>query len=218
MDDIKAIETSYKGYRFRSRLEARWAVFLDALEVPWEYEKQGYIVDGTPYLPDFWVPQWRADCNDAGCWIEIKPTNPTQQEIDLLAGLVKMTGHRGYLIAGNPWPEEHTISVFQHHRDGEPESVPIVQGELVLEGEASVLPLWDYGNGKEIGDGDAEWWFALQVHQYRERKDDPLRIRKFPFIRACDSNGHSRFRRLHLTKAFRAARAARFEHGEKPRV
>jgi hypothetical protein len=30
--EIKAIETSYKGYRFRSRLEARWAVFFDALD------------------------------------------------------------------------------------------------------------------------------------------------------------------------------------------
>lgn len=28
---MKAIETRYKGYRFRSRLEARWAVFFDAL-------------------------------------------------------------------------------------------------------------------------------------------------------------------------------------------
>lgn len=39
---IKAIETSYKGYRFRSRLEARWAVFFDALGVSWKYEDQGY--------------------------------------------------------------------------------------------------------------------------------------------------------------------------------
>lgn len=26
---IKAIDTIYKGYKFRSRLEARWAVFFD---------------------------------------------------------------------------------------------------------------------------------------------------------------------------------------------
>jgi hypothetical protein len=39
---IKAIETRYKGYRFRSRLEARWAVFFDALGVEWEYEKEGF--------------------------------------------------------------------------------------------------------------------------------------------------------------------------------
>ena len=30
---IKAIETEYNGYKFRSRLEARWAVFFDALGV-----------------------------------------------------------------------------------------------------------------------------------------------------------------------------------------
>ena len=39
---IKAIETQYKGYRFRSRLEARWAVFFDALQVRWDYELEGF--------------------------------------------------------------------------------------------------------------------------------------------------------------------------------
>ncbi len=39
---IKAIETRYKGYRFRSRLEARWAVYFDTLGWKWEYEKEGY--------------------------------------------------------------------------------------------------------------------------------------------------------------------------------
>ena len=31
--EIKPIETHYKGYRFRSRLEARWAVFFDAAKL-----------------------------------------------------------------------------------------------------------------------------------------------------------------------------------------
>lgn len=39
---IKAIETFYKGYKFRSLLEARWAVFFDALEIKWEYELEGF--------------------------------------------------------------------------------------------------------------------------------------------------------------------------------
>ena len=38
----KAIETVYNGYRFRSRLEARWAVFFDALGVKYEYEAEGF--------------------------------------------------------------------------------------------------------------------------------------------------------------------------------
>lgn len=54
--NIKAIETHYKGYRFRSRLEARWAVFFDALGIRWTYESEGYERDWNGplrYLPDF---------------------------------------------------------------------------------------------------------------------------------------------------------------------
>ena len=54
MTDIKPIETVYNGYRFRSRLEARWAVFFDALEVEYEYEPEGFLLpSGNKYLPDF---------------------------------------------------------------------------------------------------------------------------------------------------------------------
>lgn len=56
--EIKAIETNYRGCRFRSRLEARWAVFFDALGWDWQYEKEGYVLgwdvdDELPWLPDF---------------------------------------------------------------------------------------------------------------------------------------------------------------------
>lgn len=53
---IKAIETKYKGYNFRSRLEARWAVFLDTLGIKWRYEVEGYDLGELGYyLPDFVV-------------------------------------------------------------------------------------------------------------------------------------------------------------------
>ena len=56
--EIKAIETNYRGCRFRSRLEARWAVFFDTLGWDWQYEKEGYVLgwrenDELPWLPDF---------------------------------------------------------------------------------------------------------------------------------------------------------------------
>jgi hypothetical protein len=58
MSEIKPIDTLYKGYLFRSRLEARWAKFFDALGIQWEYEKEGYdLGDAGWYLPDFWLPQ-----------------------------------------------------------------------------------------------------------------------------------------------------------------
>ena len=63
---IKAIETVYKGFRFRSRLEARWAVFFDQFGLRWEYEREGYDLDGVRYLPDFWLPELRMH-------VEVKP-------------------------------------------------------------------------------------------------------------------------------------------------
>jgi hypothetical protein len=54
---FQPIETSYGGCRFRSRLEARWAVFFDHLRIKWEYEPQGYLINGRPYLPDFVLPE-----------------------------------------------------------------------------------------------------------------------------------------------------------------
>lgn len=84
MGAIKAIETEYKGYLFRSRLEARWAVFLDALEEEWEYEKEGYELESGRYLPDFWLPR-------LNMWLEIKGEKPTQKEIELCEELAIFT-------------------------------------------------------------------------------------------------------------------------------
>lgn len=46
---IAAIRTAYGGQMFRSRLEAHWAAFFDALGWPWEYEP----IDLRGYIPDF---------------------------------------------------------------------------------------------------------------------------------------------------------------------
>lgn len=71
---LKAIETRYGGCHFRSRIEARWAVFFDALGVVWEYESEGFELPGGRYLPDFWLPDLRF-------WQEIKGLFPTPEEI-----------------------------------------------------------------------------------------------------------------------------------------
>lgn len=52
---IQAIETKYKGYRFRSRAEARWAVFFDHMGYAWEYEPEGFTLPSGWYLPDFYI-------------------------------------------------------------------------------------------------------------------------------------------------------------------
>jgi hypothetical protein len=63
---IKAIETHYAGCRFRSRLEARWAVFFDCMDISWQYEPEGFTLsNGRRYLPDFLL-------TDCGTWVEVK--------------------------------------------------------------------------------------------------------------------------------------------------
>jgi len=119
---IRPIDTTYKGYRFRSRLEARWAVALDTLGVEWEYEKEGYDlgVDGW-YLPDFWisaVPEIADDADDppfyslppANIWAEVKPrVGPGQNgRIDPLKKpkrLSYLTRTPVLILAGVPIPD-----------------------------------------------------------------------------------------------------------------
>ena len=86
---IEAIETQYQGCRFRSRLEARWAVFFDAMGIEWEYEKEGYDCGELGwYLPDFWLPDLRV-------WVEIKAGHATRQERKKLIYVVENTDCAG---------------------------------------------------------------------------------------------------------------------------
>lgn len=97
---LKSIETIYRGYRFRSRTEARWAVFFDAAGIEWKYELQGFDVNGRYYLPDFWLPRFEM-------FVEIKPDITACKAAEpLMHALVLASGHRGLLIADGPNIEE----------------------------------------------------------------------------------------------------------------
>ena len=50
MTTIKPIETVYNGYRFRSRLEARWAVFFDALGITYKIDNDWRDYDLSPTI------------------------------------------------------------------------------------------------------------------------------------------------------------------------
>lgn len=53
MSRIAAKPTIYRGVRFRSRLEARWAVFFDAIGREWIYEPSFPELASIGYQPDF---------------------------------------------------------------------------------------------------------------------------------------------------------------------
>jgi len=97
LKQMQAIDTRYRGYSFRSRLEARWAVFLDNLNIHWLYEHEGYYLDGTLYLPDFYLPSF-----DGGSFLEVKPDKFTDSEMNKVKKLAKASGLKVILAVGVP--------------------------------------------------------------------------------------------------------------------
>lgn len=96
--EIKAIPATYNGVQFRSRTEARWAVFFDALGVRWEYEHEGYQLPSGWYLPDFWLPEV-----NGGIFVEIKPERePTEREVIVAKELACATGKEVAMMFGAP--------------------------------------------------------------------------------------------------------------------
>ena len=100
---MKAIETSYDGYLFRSRLEARWAVFFKALGIKYEYEKEGFdLGNGVWYLPDFFL-------SDYSCWVEVKPDSISKKEYIKINAFAKATKDKFILVSGTPREAHYTV-------------------------------------------------------------------------------------------------------------
>lgn len=108
---IKAIETRYDGYRFRSRLESRWATFFNALKIPYRYEPDGFVLEGTPYLPDFYLPQF-------DCFVEIKGVEPTEDELRKARLLCLYSMKRVYLFAGEVGKDKYGRSAYRFNPPG----------------------------------------------------------------------------------------------------
>lgn len=105
---VPAIETEYRGYRFRSRLEARVAAMLDFIGWEWEYEPEGFELASGRYLPDFALikPQesLNPDCRvgERMLWIEVKGAPPTQKDLARAHDLAAATRTPVAFIVGMP--------------------------------------------------------------------------------------------------------------------
>lgn len=108
-EPIKAIETTYNGIEFRSRTEARWAVFLDALGVHWDYEPEAFTDGQLSYLPDFWVQEFDA-------YLEIKPDKPTKEEMRKAMVLLD-TGAKLIFAIGQPSLDDQYIYCDSAHKE-----------------------------------------------------------------------------------------------------
>ena len=222
MNDIKPIETIYNGYRFRSRLEARWAVFFDAAGIEYEYEPEGFdLGNGVYYLPDFYLPEFNL-------WVEVKRNREADDgkaeqfakwmDLELGAVLVCYSDplKEDLRIITN-WESNDSSGGYYDSDDGEPGHVRFVDCRHLVSN--SFTPMG----------------FDLTYPNYPRELflfvDDDFKLdRSFGYVERIYTAGeisqysHSKYGKQNMLRlrtrsihdAEMKARQARFEHGEKP--
>jgi hypothetical protein len=185
---MKAIETSYKGYKFRSRLEARWAVFFDSLGLEWEYETEGFnLENGLYYLPDFYLPNFIG----RKAWIEVKPDIPYPDDVDT----AKVVAYQKaifpnaliFVAAKDPFAMDSCLATLKEQEDGGIGVSLCFLGSLP-DNQLVLIATEENGNAVLIHPSGHE---DISGTNYFELIKSPL-----------------------LDKARVAARSARFEHGQ----
>lgn len=183
---MTAIQTFYHDVHFRSRIEARWAIFLDTLNIPWEYEKEGYVLNGACYLPDFWLP-------DQKRWLEIKGEYPSTEEEGKAFGLAEATGYPVHIFYG------HIPSAKGLEAGWSPPEYPVFMYELI-DGIGGLMTDTGYVFGRCPGCGIYDIAYEGRAERFGcdcyDREKDKMRTYNDPTI----------------ITAYTAARTSRFEH------
>jgi len=191
---LTALETRYAGYRFRSRIEARWAVFFTRLGLDWQYEPQGFKVgsEQLPYLPDFYLPV-------QGLYVEVKPAFADQVDPE---GVRRWEAFAGEVVT--TWTSERA-AIFCGR---------IPDPDKVTESGPPWSGKW-YDDGIYIT-GDCNYsWCACPTGQHF---DIQFEARGGRILCGCKRVYDDRYHGgddQRILNAYAAARSARFEHGER---
>lgn len=217
MSEIKAIETFYKGYHFRSRLEARWAVFFDTLGIQWKYEDQGFereVFDYDRqgevkasrierYLPDFYLPN---RYGSGGIYVEVKgDTNALKKDWHrysemhdyggILPDFQDSCGKRHGLLLLSEIPQASTSKIYLH---------PILQH---YKGLCKSYAFFDGDQIAIVGDEPFTRMLGVAPVHGLDCEEDNWGI--------DTRQVHVNVYYPQVEKAYAAARAARFEHGQR---
>lgn len=212
--NIKQIETFYNGYRFRSRLEARWAVFFDAIHMQYRYEYSGYDLGGIAYLPDFQFTYPSKLMQGSYAiqrteFAEIKPTAPTRYE-----------WNKAVLLC---YGLERDVHIFS----GEIGNATRIWTLVFLD---AYLP--EFLSGPRLNAPDTthamppyiccySLWAQCRFCGRIQISRRWMHVHIDEVEQVCDFCGHEGIKILNtesedLLTAFAKARSARFEHGETP--
>lgn len=210
MGDIKPIETVYNGYRFRSRLEARWAVFFDALGVEYEYEPEGFSDGKNKYLPDFYFCKYKT-------YVEVKANREGAfDEVLKAISFVRESGiHRLLILSAIPRNKTpniwHYPYIYYHSGKDDPVMARAFFGKWEEYGYLQTDFAVDYleehhlyttANAKRL----EELQILTPIHDFDMPYDNDC-----PYAKAFDKDDS-----LWIDEAYEVARKARFEHGETP--
>jgi len=200
MTTLTAIETHYAGCRFRSRLEARWAVFFDHLGIEWQYEPQGFeLPSGERYLPDFHLPQH-------DLWVEVKGDEAAfLQDGSRYAEAALLLEGAGLMILG-PVPDvrdglpQHFVLTAEKHCCGERVLCMHIAWADMLRHPTAV---------REVG------LPCTELISHRQGELPPLRGYNGGRAKYTDPGPVPGWHEIGPGgAAYKAARSARFEHGE----
>lgn len=192
---LTALETRYAGRRFRSRTEARWAVFFDYAGIKWEYEPAAFNVTRRlepwnettrGYLPDFFLPE-------SGVFVEAKGTLDAEEMKTVLNDAACVSDHGiDLVLAGDiygPWSRQ-SLPRFHFHK-----------GDLLVNA-------WD------------PWAKTFSVDPWRSVATDSstynLALAQRVFTNGLPKASRSRARSKKWDHALTVAREARFDRGQTP--
>ncbi len=207
---VKSLPTRYAGCHFRSRLEARWAVFFDALNIEWQYEPEGFVgCYDKPYLPDFYLPNVHAN-EYGGVYVEVKGSDEALladsskigEAIDW--GATPVSGS-GLIILGDvPRPLEFgemALHSFLYHSKGVEHACGRFQKSTTGYG-------WQFVIAREI----PQWFNGNTSEAVPDKATTQARIFTLKYRQGNETRGHAPPHELN--NAYTAARSARFEHGQ----
>lgn len=198
----KPIQTRYAGCHFRSRLEARYAVFFDRLGIQWEYEPEGYETPYGRYLPDFLLHL------PTPALFEVKPLSELGQQDDRWWGASRASGVR--LIAAYGLPRDPSLP------PNEQIPGPTNNGHYNLFDGTGEFDSWD----NYYAFCACPWCGSVGIEfDGRGARVCGYERHGMTWQQAARETGHCdksySYNHPEIIAAYTAARSARFEHGQR---
>lgn len=216
--DIKPIETQYNGYRFRSRLEARWAVLFEHLHITYIYETEGFVLpSGTCYLPDFYLP-------DEDMYVEVKPNRTgASDELGKCVQFVNESARTLLLLGEIPSPKSndeipwwaYVLHYNSLERAVNASPVGIAPWGFIREWAVSKHPHNAHSEGSPDFYEKLPNWLNGCANNTLEWSCACSRPDIKKYIIDCNPYHFDEEDNQQVMSAFKAAKSARFEHGEK---